>query len=173
MKLSISILALSMSLAILSGCTETVETPNGMIPAQYLDKVNAYTGTYMGQFEQKAGDLNLALEAGTIKVSFTNKASSELLDEKCQSQIGTLQSIEIGKDKNDIEQLYSASFEFDANKCRDEVWGQSLVVYFAPTQLNIKILESEFDTRIGIPGEGGPVGGGRHRTYLSGSFQKL
>ena len=113
-RILVSILAL-MTVG-LTGCDNTVEMPNGQVPAQYLDKAKALEGTYKGKFLNHRGTLTVKFEGNKPVLTFDDGGANDLLDRRCHSRIGDLYAVRVGGKRNDPK-LKTAYFSFDPGQC--------------------------------------------------------
>ncbi|MFL5812298.1 MAG: hypothetical protein ACJ763_01875 [Bdellovibrionia bacterium] len=114
MKLNHAVVSLFLVLG-LSAC-KTVETPDGKIPAEYLETAKTLAGTYKGEFNRVSGEISLAFDGATPVVTYTDASGHDLLGPGCGSEIGTLTQIDVSMD----EKLGEAVFAFSPGKCQIE-----------------------------------------------------
>jgi hypothetical protein len=115
MKLTRVLSLVAFALA-LSACN-TVQTPDGKIPADFVGYAQQVMGTYTGEFNGRATQITLKLDGQTPVVSFSND-QGDLLAKDCGSEIGRMTSITtdyVGLSNN--EAISSATFEFSPGKC--------------------------------------------------------
>jgi hypothetical protein len=121
----------------LTGCKQ-VTIVNGEIPAEYLELAKNYMKTYHGSFEGNSGDLGLSLNGKKVVLSFAGKVNDITGDDRCQSQIGNLTSLQINNKGTQVE---SATFDFTPNHCY-YIEGRNLNLSFSRdgTQFTASIL---------------------------------
>jgi hypothetical protein len=109
-------IALAMFLVLgLSAC-ETIDTPDGKIPSQYLDAAKPLVGTYQGHFNHVSGEFALKLDGDTPVLTYTDATGHDLLGSGCGAVIGKMTQVGISNDKS----VGSARFELDPGKCNIE-----------------------------------------------------
>ncbi|MDZ4662181.1 MAG: hypothetical protein SGJ18_11250 [Pseudomonadota bacterium] len=132
-KFLISLLALSVALTLV-GC-KRVTIENGRVPQEHLPKAQEYMGEYLGKFNGMPGKLILALNNDYVKASFVDGKGDDLLGAECESNVGDLAYLYFqGDDQNPT--LTQATFKFDANKCRGQILGITLEIYFSDDRSN-------------------------------------
>jgi len=117
-------LMLSMCFLFTLGCKE-VEIENGQIPDEYLEQAKFFAGDYFGSFNGFKGTLTLSLDGNKMVASYKNKFGTDLVDPKCNSEIGDLLTINVKK-SGDKYTLKRATFSFYPNLCHAEIEGEKL-----------------------------------------------
>ncbi len=130
------------ALTFLNACKE-IKIENGEIPDQYLAQAQQLVGDYAGEFARRKGVLQLRLDENVAKAHFSSSLGDDLLGEECNSRIGFLKRVTVSGD-GDEAKLKNATFAFDPNHCKDEVWGEELSLDFKKESDKIKIYASVF-----------------------------
>lgn len=128
MKKMIQISILLSALFVLASCDD-IDTPNGEIPAKYLDLAKQYEGVYVGVFNGVKGELTIKLNGNKPELSFSGEEGTDILDRDCKSQFGDLKSINGSNDDGKLT-LETAVFNFDPNLCRRLVQDRSIRLNF-------------------------------------------
>lgn len=127
----------------LSAC-KTIKVENGEVPDEYRAMAQAYMGTYEGSMNGAQGALTLALNGRKVVLSYRDASgSTDILDPRCSSRIGLLESVEVSKEKaldgSVSYKLNSASFAFDPNRCWGWVDGRDVVLDFTKKKNHVRI----------------------------------
>ncbi|MFL5812297.1 MAG: hypothetical protein ACJ763_01870 [Bdellovibrionia bacterium] len=122
MKFTQFILSLFLVLA-LSAC-KTVKTPEGKVPAEYLDAAKTLAGTYQGDFNGVPSEILLQFDGATPVLTYTNVAGHDLLGVGCGSEIGKLAGVTL----DPLAYVTDAYFELSPGNCPVE--GQIVTLEF-------------------------------------------
>lgn len=114
----------------LAACKE-VQIENGEVPSKYLSLAQRYTGVYRGEMEGVPGSLTLTLRGRQAVLLYTSEAGSDILDPRCQSQIGRLKSVRVDEPRGGGYELTGARFEFNPNRCWQSVLGREVALSFS------------------------------------------
>jgi len=173
----------------LSGC-KTIQVKNGEVPDEYRAMAQAYMGTYAGSMNGFDGALTLALSGRKVVLSYRDAdGSTDILDARCASRIGNLQTVEVSKvkslDGSVSYKLDSAVFAFDPNRCWGSVDGREIVLDFTKKSAHVRVDASILarqdyrrECRIdpGNPRQGIPphefCNDVPYYSYMTGQFQK-
>ncbi len=143
----VSVLGLLIGSYGLFGCN-SIATPDGKIPATYLDKAKEFAGIYQGEFNGITGEILLRLEGDVPSLTFTSTSGHDLLGPSCNSSIGELAQI----DTTLTGDLSGAVFNFDPGKCQIE--GRTVELDFDASQdgkiITVSIIKDH--TEAYIPG---------------------
>lgn len=166
----------------LAACKD-VKTPDGKIPADYVDEAQAYMGTYDGKFDGRRGTITLSLNGDRPVVQFnSDSGSNDIAGNNCNSEVGQLESVDIDKKKDQYE-LDSATFSFHPGNCF-EIQGRELTLSFKhkkgqPYKMSASIFyreEQDYNPPNCFDQYGRPYpcngNGNRYPVYLNGSFKK-
>lgn len=125
------------SILLLCACHD-VSTPDGRVPAKYLDQAKKLVGTYVGQFEGVTTTLNLTFDVDRPVVMVINDQGNDLLGPACHSTVGLMKSF-----SGDDSGLQSVKFAFDPGACTPEIEGKDITFEFHHnyTQVLASILE--------------------------------
>ncbi len=111
------ILGLILLLTGLTACKE-VQVPNGEIPNEYLSAAQQYVGAYQGAMAQRMGVLQLSLQGNKAILEFTDSSGGhDLIDPRCQSQIGDLLTVQVSDAGGGQYNLQKARFAFAPGNC--------------------------------------------------------
>lgn len=113
--MKISSLLSVVALAVAVSACKTVETPDGKIPAEYVDAAKKYEGTYHGHFENMIGDLTLKIDGQTPVLTYTDNVGNDIMGKGCGSSIGLMKSVTVS-DGTPIE-IQDATFQFNPGFC--------------------------------------------------------
>ncbi len=127
-------LSLLLCVLLLAACKQ-IATSNGEVPANYVELVKNYVADYKGAMDLNQGVLSLSFEAAKFRAHFKGKVNDITGNEKCQSQIGDLISIQVNDSGSILE---SATFGFSPNHC-PEIKGNSLELIFTPIGLKLGV----------------------------------
>ena len=122
---------------LLSGC-KTIEIENGEIPSEYLTVAQQFVGDYEGRFNGFAGTMSLALQGNKMILSYANEFGDDILDPRCETEIGDLKEIEASGSEEKPE-IDGAVFEFFPNLCNTRVEGAYLYLAINKKDDQIKI----------------------------------
>lgn len=111
----------------LFGC-KYITIENGRIPDEFLTHAKIYQGTYYGNFETHSGKIDISFKDGAPELVYTDKFGNDILDKKCQSQIGQLKSLILLEQKNHIFNN-QAVFAFNPGSCKD-IQGHEITLSF-------------------------------------------
>jgi hypothetical protein len=184
---------LMLACALLLSACKTIKVDKGEVPDEYRAMAQAYMGTYAGSFNGGSGTLTLALVGRKVVLSYKDASgtSSDILDARCDSRFGNLETVTVSKDKaastggKTAYKLDSATIAFDPNRCWGSVDGREIALDFSKknghTRLDASMIyrqEYERQCRIdpGNPRAGVPP----HEycdevpvtRYLTGRFQR-
>lgn len=108
---------ITLSLLVMACACNRVSTPDGQIPAEYIEVAKNYTGTFSGNFEGTPGKLIISLE-GTRAIARFEAASgdTDILGRGCASSINQLLAINPAKKDNQIR-VNGAEFAFNPGSC--------------------------------------------------------
>ncbi len=118
-------LILALSCLALSACDDTMKTPNGQFPSEYLAVAQQYAGQYVGQVNRIANRAQISL-VGNKPVLAT---AYDIVAPACNSKIGDMINFTYSK-KDGAVKIVGAEFSFDPNLCADTVNASRLSVYF-------------------------------------------
>lgn len=115
----------------------------------------AQAATAAGFYAGPNGALRVDVVGSSLQVHYFDRAGhpADLLDPRCESQIGDLQNVAMTTDGR----ILSAEFSFDPNRCWGSVEGRTLKLDFAANRIRtaIRIRESgPTDCRIEIAADG-------------------
>ncbi|MFL5812065.1 MAG: hypothetical protein ACJ763_00690 [Bdellovibrionia bacterium] len=148
MKIS-SLLSIALMAVAVSAC-KTIETPDGKIPAEYVDAAKKYEGTYHGHFEHMAGDLTLKIEGTTPVLTFTDGQGNDIMGKGCGSSIGLMKSVTVSD--GDQVAIQDATFQFNPGYCGE---GRELQVNVSPrddgTVINVSAVKGHYEFY--VPGQ--------------------
>lgn len=140
-----SLLSLLLVLTFVVSCNR-VTSPDGTVPAEYLEIAKNYTGDYSGKFSGTKGTLRITLDGNRPVAQFIGADGSDDItgNSHCAAVIGRLVAITPQK-KNNITRVGSAEFSFDAPRC-PRIMGRTLTLDFkhngaTPTSLSASVLE--------------------------------
>lgn len=174
---------------LLSAC-KTIKVENGEVPDEYRAMAQAYMGTYQGSFNGFKGAITLALSGRKVILTYKDASgSSDILDARCNSRFGDLESVNVSKDKSSgsktTYKLDSAVFAFDPNRCWGSVDGRDVVLDFSKknghTRVDVSILyRQDYERRCRIDPGNPRAGVPPHEycdnvpvtSYLTGRFQR-
>ena len=128
----------------LSACKE-IKVTNGEVPDEYRAMAQSYIGTYKGLMDGRPATLTLALNNRKVVLSYKDANGRDLLDPRCKSKIGNLESVSVSKVRASADsepiayKLDSAKFAFDANRCWGTVEGREVVLNFTKKQTRIRV----------------------------------
>jgi hypothetical protein len=128
----------------LSACKE-IKVKDGEVPDEYRAMAQAYMGTYSGVMEGSRATVTLALQGRKVVLTYKDANGTDILDPRCDSKIGNLQSVGVSKVRNLTGQapaaykLDSATFAFDANRCWGSVEGREVVLDFSKKAAHIRV----------------------------------
>lgn len=126
--------------AALSGCKQTVEIENGVIPDEFLSYTEKFLGKYSGQMELRSAGISLHLEEGNRLVV---TSADDLIATACHSKVGNLTKL-IYREKDHQILIKEAFFDFDPNYCGNQIEGKQLHVKVrrqSPLTLDLTILD--------------------------------
>lgn len=133
----LSLLSLFGLLSILAGC-KTVDIENGQVPADYVHLAKKLEGVYEGSFNGVPGQLIMTMVGDQPILEFKSPRGADLLDPRCQSQIGLLKRVHIkGQQSNPI--VDSAEFQFSAGNCKSSVVGNELSLNFRSSYNRVEV----------------------------------
>jgi hypothetical protein len=114
----------------LSGC-EDIKVKNGEVPDQYIEAVGEYTGIYHGFMDGFPGLLEIRYVGNRPEVIYRDLRGTDLVRPGCQSVIGKLETLRLGKKNDEETRLHEAGFEFDPGLCWTEISGRQLKLAFS------------------------------------------
>ncbi|MCB0365794.1 MAG: hypothetical protein KDD68_10410 [Bdellovibrionales bacterium] len=112
------------AVSFLVGC-KTVKIENGEIPQEYLGVAQQFVGDYQGKFNGFAGTLHMELQGNKMVLSYSNSFGDDIVDPRCESDIGNLVEIEASGSEEKPE-IDGAVFEFFPNLCNTRIDGDYL-----------------------------------------------
>ncbi len=137
MTTNMTVLVLAFSI---SGCKQ-IDTPNGEAPKEYLELLKGYIADYKGAMDANPGVLRLFFDGKKFHIGFTGKINDVTGDERCKSQLGDLQSIQVNDEGTILE---AASFAFSSPNCQ-LILGRSVNLIFSKNgprlELSVSILK--------------------------------
>jgi hypothetical protein len=140
MKLA-NCIVLALALVAASSCENEVQIAGGKVPSAYLPEAQVAMGTYVGSFNGLNNTLTATLSDNVVLLT----ASRDLIDARCGSSIGLLQSVGVTQDQNKNIVIQDAAFGFDPGLCID-VQGNTLNLSFGPNgQVSASILRTTQD----------------------------
>lgn len=127
----------------LAGC-KTIEVKDGRVPNAYMSQAQQLVGTYRGQFNGVPGDLVVRFDGNRPEVTYINSQGSDLLNNGCQSSIGSLERVSI-RGTEQHPQLSSARFAFSPGSCGQVVEGREVNLSFHTDSEGLHIIASVFE----------------------------
>jgi len=125
------------ALLTLTACEDTVKTPDGKIPNEFLAIANEYMGQFSGDIRNTENTLVLSLNNNLVTLS----AQKDIIASECESKIGKLESFSY-EEKNGAIEIVSAKFSFDPNRCMPSFIGNNIYLFFkSKNDFKISILE--------------------------------
>lgn len=156
----------------LSAC-ETIDTPDGKIPSQYLDAAKPLVGTYQGHFNHVSGEFTLKLDGETPVLTYSDASGHSILGPECGAVIGQMTQVYLSDDNT----VGGAHFMLDPGKCMIE--GRTVDVDVSQGSdgitLDVSIIRGHH--QYWVPGdmtcwhEGGYHGGFTHCQHLPGHME--
>lgn len=131
MRRALYLLVPVLSFLTMTGCKE-VKIENGEIPSRYLAMAKRYTGVYKGQMEGQKGALTLALRGNKAVLIYASEIGNDLIDPRCQSQLGELKSVRLKENGIGDLELATAKFGFDPHRCDVAIQGREIILNFSP-----------------------------------------
>jgi hypothetical protein len=143
-----SLLSMALVAVAVSAC-QTIETPDGKIPAEYVDAAKKYEGTYHGHFDNKVGDLTLKIEGTTPVLTYTDSQGNDIMGKGCGSSIGLMKSVTVDGDPVSIQ---DATFMFNPGYCGE---GHNFEVSVSNrddgTVINVSVVKGHYEFY--VPGQ--------------------
>ena len=131
----VSVCGLSVLFILLAAC-ESISTPGGELPKEWLAKVNSLIGVYLGSRGSYGPHAwgnyyETSVESG-YQARISLQGSRPILEISpdfggagCGSSVGNLLSVRDGEDGT-----YSANFAFNPGRCASQIWGREISAYF-------------------------------------------
>ncbi len=105
------------ALIVLTGCVETVEVRDGLLPDSALSLAASFAGRYSVVWGDRSTEIDFSLNGNRINLV----QKSDLLGEDCGSQIGDLKRF-----ITENQEIRRVTFKFFAGKCSGTVMGTEL-----------------------------------------------
>lgn len=121
------------STVLLSACLsltacKTIETPNGELP----DEAMAYAGQVVGTYQNRAdlSEITVSLSGKRLIATHSSKNNLDVLESKCDTDIGLLREIRVGNDGKKIR----GTFDFNRNYCTPTLVGTTIELQVSEAQ---------------------------------------
>lgn len=175
----VSILCLIVSTLALAGCNKTIDIKNGELPSGWVSYAEKFVGKYAGSFDGVKKELTISLVGNKLLLS----SNEDLVDPRCGSAIGDLQSLRVTHSKKhpETDSIIRATFAFDPKGC-PLIQGSEVTLSFkegSPIRFDIRLLERTVYTQDCSlnPGPNGGVYQSCHTdtyfVYLDGRFTMI
>jgi hypothetical protein len=124
----------------LTGCEQTVQLKDGLIPEEMIPHLQPALGNYRGQVERRTIGLTASLQDKHLVL----QSSDDLIAPACDSKIGNLKQFSYKENKDKTIQITEAVFDFDPNLCGNDVLGRKLTFSMtgsSPISMNLSFLD--------------------------------